>query len=301
MNTTSDSLTRPVQDLDPARDLVADPRPAHVADAALARIMDTPRPTPGRAGQAPSGRTVRKVALVGGLAAAATAGLFVMDVVREPGPLGSTAAWAAVPSTPDASELAAFADRCRDMQNLPGDATPSYWVVEDDGTQREMTAEEVAQLPPPLMTEQQAAQAKVVIAEQRGSSAYALLEADNGATFSCLGPLAEDDAWLAGGAEVGRPALADPRGILVVSSGDSGSTDRSIASVEGHVGADVASIVLHTVAQGEVTATVEDGRFAAWWPGPEWGVTAGPGSVAATVTYADGSAQETTLELRATP
>lgn len=126
MNTTSDSLTRPVQDLDPARDLVADPRPAHVADAALARIMDTPRPTPGRAGQAPSGRTVRKVALVGGLAAAATAGLFVMDVVREPGPLGSTAAWAAVPSTPtpaSSRRSPTGAGTCRTSQATPPRAT----------------------------------------------------------------------------------------------------------------------------------------------------------------------------------
>lgn len=41
-------------------------------------------------------------------------------------------------------------------------------------------------------------------------------------------------------------------------------------SVFGRVGPDVQSVTLHTVTAGDVTATVENGWFVAWWPGL-WG------------------------------
>jgi hypothetical protein len=48
-------------------------------------------------------------------------------------------------------------------------------------------------------------------------------------------------------------------------SGDAAGTTWSSI---GRVGSDVASVVINTVEQGPVTATIHDGYFAAWWPGP---------------------------------
>jgi hypothetical protein len=51
------------------------------------------------------------------------------------------------------------------------------------------------------------------------------------------------------------------------SGGTSDNTGTTYSSV-GRIGSDVASVVINTIQQGPVTATVHDGYFAAWWPGP---------------------------------
>jgi hypothetical protein len=72
--------------------------------------------------------------------------------------------------------------------------------------------------------------------------------------------------------------------------------------VTGTVGDGVVSVVLDTVAQGPVTATVVDRHFAAWWPDEH--VTdaaedrAGPGDElrGVTVTLRDGSVRDVPVE-----
>lgn len=94
-----------------------------------------------------------------------------------------------------------------------------------------------------------------------------------------------------------EPTLG-PRAVEVHGFGDAGSVEASTATFTGYVGEQVIGMVLHTRAQGEVTATISQQRFAAWWPGPEWGVEAHPFDIGidATLTYADGTAERIRLD-----
>jgi hypothetical protein len=114
---------------------------------------------------------------------------------------------------------------------------------------------------------QQGPALRVYVAEQRGS--WTLVYASNRSGTServCLlhhdkpfGTIGADgDAHTA--AEV--PADAAHGSIGGVMSGK----NSSMRSSTGIVGDDVERLVLHTRAQGPVTATINDGHYAAWWP-----------------------------------
>jgi hypothetical protein len=66
----------------------------------------------------------------------------------------------------------------------------------------------------------------------------------------------------------GPAVLLAPNTAEVTDSGYSSTSTGSTWSSIGRVGSDVASVVINTIEQGPVTATIHDGYFAAWWPGP---------------------------------
>jgi hypothetical protein len=63
-----------------------------------------------------------------------------------------------------------------------------------------------------------------------------------------------------------EPVTVDADGAFGSIGGVMGNDAESQRSSTGLVGADVVGLVLHTEAQGVVTATVNDGHYAAWWP-----------------------------------
>jgi hypothetical protein len=54
------------------------------------------------------------------------------------------------------------------------------------------------------------------------------------------------------------------------SGGSFGNANGTTYYVTGPVGSDVVSVVINTIEQGPVKATVRGGYFGAWWPGPAW-------------------------------
>lgn len=128
------------------------------------------------------------------------------------------------------------------------------------------------------------AQSRTFLVERRGDWTFVLLtgpgeKGRGGFQATCL--MKDSAAAVAGGPNTGgggggsarsydAPALVlAPNTAEVTDSGGSGddSTGSTYSSV-GRVGSDVASVVINTIEQGPVTATIHDGYFAAWWPGP---------------------------------
>jgi len=125
------------------------------------------------------------------------------------------------------------------------------------------------------------AQSHTFLVERRGDWTFVLLtgpgeKGRGGFQATCL---MKDDA-AAGGANTGgggggdavsydEPAVVlAPNTAEVTSMGGSSTSTGSTWASVGRVGSDVASVVINTIEQGPVTATVHDGYFAAWWPGP---------------------------------
>jgi hypothetical protein len=127
------------------------------------------------------------------------------------------------------------------------------------------------------------AQSHTFLVERRGVWTFVLLtgpgeKGRGGFQATCL--MKDSAAAVAGGPNTGGgggssarsydgPAvLLAPNTAEVTDSGYSSTSTGSIWSSIGRVGSDVASVVINTVEQGPVTATIHDGYFAAWWPGP---------------------------------
>jgi len=66
----------------------------------------------------------------------------------------------------------------------------------------------------------------------------------------------------------GPAVVLAPNMAEVTGGGGGGDETGTTYSSIGRVGSDVASVVINTIQQGPVTATIHDGYFAAWWPGP---------------------------------
>lgn len=76
------------------------------------------------------------------------------------------------------------------------------------------------------------------------------------------------------------------------------TTDGWITWASGYVGSDVTAVTAHMPAGPDVEATVDNGRFSIWWPGPEpKSDTPGLGEAwTYTVTLTDGTTRQTTGE-----
>ncbi len=95
-----------------------------------------------------------------------------------------------------------------------------------------------------------------------------------------------------------------PRDILVSSGGTGGSRNNLMSVLIGFVGTDVTGVTVHTAEHDDVTATVENGHVAAWWPGPRAVSVTDPQlgtTVNATVTYSDGTTEERRLDVGPNP
>ena len=253
----------------------------------LARILATdsagPVPTPVRTGLA---RWPRRRWVVACVALVAVGALVVAPgvianrpavvppgakpaVVAPRGIAGNTAfaSWTAKAKAMTPAETAAAGKKCTAQYSGPGGFGP--------GSDGKMVA-----------------QSHTVLVERRGVWTFVLLTGPGengrgGFQATCL--MKDSAAAVAGGPNTGGgggssarsydgPAvLLAPNTAEVTDSGyvtvpgvrsASGDAAGTTWSSIGRVGSDVASVVINTIEQGPVTATIHDGYFAAWWPGP---------------------------------
>jgi hypothetical protein len=265
---TADTMTAALRDLDPAPDPALTDTERQYADNTFARIIAAPIDDPLPVEPAQPRRRRTRLLLPGGLLGAAGA---VMTTLLLGG--GSAlASWTPTPEPLTPAETSAAAATCRADFGMP------------------------------------ASGAATLVAERRGKWTYVLISGPTG-EGSCL---MRNDV-------VGR----DPAGHGVLGSYDtdpgeaptvardrideSGSTASSVGRgwlredewltwTYGYVGSDVTGVTVHTPLGFDVEASVDNGRFAAWWPSDQ------PSSKhlevmdawSYTVTLADGSTRHAT-------
>jgi hypothetical protein len=268
MTITTD-LSDLLRTLDPARTSAPlDPAVGARAQALLDRTLALPAsgagtPSPRR------GRSPRRL-VAAGVAAAAVATAAVLAPAYIGG--AEATAWSAIPTaTADIAAERSCAAEVRSMR------------VPD-----EMGPVDLSRMMP-------------VLSDVRGPVVLVYLT-DGVSELSCY--VEDGQAGLAGSmANVGARPTVVPRGSVRCSGGSITRTGIGmVRAVTGTVGDGVVSVVLDTVAQGPVTATVVDRHFAAWWPDEH--VTdaaedrAGPGDElrGVTVTLRDGSVRDVPVE-----
>lgn len=262
---THHDLDTAVRSLDPATS-----DPGALAPETVRRILASPAPR--RRAARPARR--RRILLV---SAATCAGLVVAAVaaVGLLRPLPASATW-----TPTGTEVALDAPGVRQCEQ--------WWTVESTALEP-------------------------VFAEVRGDVTLVLGTDDQGRELLCTAHL-PSTAW-----SEGDPAYAEPTGgmtslVTVPPAGpaadgalvvfvdmtyeealpQNGWQSEGSVAVAGHVGDDVVSVVLETEA-GTVEATVQEGRFIAWWP-LDGEPTESSTDAVVTIERADGSARTATLE-----
>ncbi|MDA0636466.1 hypothetical protein OUY22_23870 [Nonomuraea sp. MCN248] len=272
----NDILDRTLRDLDPAvtpadLDTSTDPK----ARSLLARVVATdPMGVPAPTISSRRVLTARRLAMVsGGVAAGIAAALLL------PGVFGggtAMAAWTATPHTVSGDRAAEAQEKCLD--NARDDA-------------RRTTGREFGFRP--------------VVTEGRGP--WTLVYVNDGgshlAEITCL--LRDGDLVGSHGSTPGpgaQPLPPAPAGSARASLGaGTSSSEESVRTVTGRVGAGVVGLELATEAKGSVTATVTGGYFAAWWPdapmteerenASRWG-----GVTGVTTILQDGSRRSVSLE-----
>lgn len=262
--------TAALRDLDPAGAPVLTDAELERADATFARILATPGHDHGPEEAARPGRRWARLLVPVGLV-----GVGVTAMLFDGGP--AFASWTPEPEPVPAA--AGAAATCR-----------SAFGVSEEGEQ-------------------------VEIAERRGEWTYVLLAGPEG-TASCLMPEELVGHRVPGDHEVGffGSAGTDPAAPVtvardgIVETGSMGGSfplpgrwpfttrDGYVEWVDGHVGSDVTGVTVHPPVGPDVEASVDNGRYAAWWPrGEVQGDNPGAGGAwSYTVTLADGSTREVT-------
>lgn len=276
--------------LDPARgipdDLVKRPRARATLDAILAtQVAEAPaaaRRTPSAEDTAPARRTTstrhtpsagHTIPAVRGIPAirprrralryAVAAGVVGLAAIVGPAVLGGSTAyatWTATARPADAAEQARWGSLCQ-----------SAW------------------------TEQEYA---VRLVELRGRHAYAVLTGTNGAEATCLmTESASGSGIVTNGFAGSLPQSPDPSGLVTnsVRSHDD-ENGNTVFEVSGKAGTRVTSIVFEAAGM-DVTATLENGYFAAWWPAdtslvPRWG----PPDPKVRITLDDGTTRTVSIQ-----
>ncbi len=227
-----------------AADAALDPSQRLRADDMLERIIAAPvTPEDALVGVPRQRRFPRKVIWVPVAAAAVAVGSIVI-----PGLGGSAtayASWTSTPSAVAARDLEAVTQACRDKVAgySPGNGRPVF---------------DAATIP-------------VAIAERRGNFVAVLLHQDNpDYSVSCVAtnrPGSSDvDDLAAGASGSSGPALIPPAG-QITQGGIAQFADQPPASLtDGAAGPGVVGVTIHAGPQ-VITATVKNGRYAAWWPG----------------------------------
>lgn len=242
------------------RILSTDPAPAP-------RQHRTPASAAGR-GRTP-GKPARRIAVLGGLAAAVTAGLVVLPALSGGDPAFAT--WTAAPAGMSAQDSAAAVADCRESKKQVGDG---------------MYAGDVGS-------------AAVAIAERRGVWTTVVLTGQDGFSALCI----TDNAMNLFGrgmiGSVGKPAGYIGPGAreltaLALGTGTMSAGDISMAA--GTAGADIVGVSYKSRTREDVTATVSHGHFALWLPGDELRSASSDG-VEVQVTYRDGSTGTSRLRL----
>lgn len=235
-------------------------------DARLAERPALPDPAP----TAPR-RSLRRRLI--GLAAAAAAVSTAYVLLPGPGQGNAYASWTATPQAVADRDAAVAVEECRDAMRGP------FWARQKGGPE-----------------EFDPAAAGVGLTERRGDLVSVLLR-DEGPlkqlTANCVVALEEGAAsgkvegWGVGGSTGGPPVEADADGFYPGSMFQSGDRE-PLSMVDGSVGENVSGLTLHA---GDLTvqATIEDGRYAAWFPGRifpdrDWGPS-GQGGPVPILTY----------------
>jgi len=274
--TTSDALRGldPAADVDPQ--LASSPRAQQTLTRILATDSAGPALPPVRTGWArgPGRRwVVAGAALVGVGALVVVPGLIADRFAVSPAAKSAVvaprkiaintefASWTATGKAATPAEFAAGGKKCMSEYAGPGGVGP--------GSDGKMVA-----------------QAKTFLVERRGVWTFVILigpgeNGRGGFQASCLikdyaAATANGPDTSGGGGGGGQaasyeepPVVLAPNVVEVTTGGgcvgtESGSTCMSI----GRTGSDVASVIINTIERGPVTATIQDGYFAAWWPGP---------------------------------
>lgn len=220
--------------LDPARDAELDPRRY---ESTLARVLTVDRAgaTTAYAGTTRPRRRGRRrlIAIPAGLLAAVAA---VATVV---GGQPAYADWTPVPTPLSANDAAEASRSCLAHQGEPVESATD-----------------------------------VLIADRRGPWIYVLVQTSAQQETSCVmpealvgtAPSSTDRRMYAGGS---GEALVDPvaaRQVDVAIRSASSTDEGLFMLIEGRVGSEVAGVTVLTPTGKRVTASVHQGRFAAWWP-----------------------------------
>jgi hypothetical protein len=295
-HTVDTMTTAALRDLDPARTTVLTDAERERADATFARILATPSHDQTRShDQVPEeadrprrrrSRLLVPVALVG--AAAAVPALLFNG--------GSAfASWTSKPEPLTAGAATEVATTCLDALGAQKPPQSRGLAVPDQAE-------------------------RVVMAERRGEWTYVLITGPK-LEAACLLPddlIGEDfpPDHKKGGFSghyspdpEEAPTLARDGLVQTISMGDvvdgpglwPFGTDDYFVSVQGYVGSDVTGVTVHYPGVPDVQASVESGRFAAWWPaGPAKGRNLGE-AWTYTVTLADGSTRRTSCVSSTSP
>jgi hypothetical protein len=267
--TALDRTSATLRELDPAARTTLTEEERQRADALLARVLASPthEPTRTEIGQPPRRR--RRVLVP---AALLTAALVALSTAVGGG--SAFADWSAVPAALPPATAAVAATTCR-----------SGLDIRDPGV-------------------------RVVVGERRGGWTYVLLDGPGG-EGACLMP---DDLVGASGAAARRSgffgsydaehveAPTPERDSIVETESMTGSVTRpgrfsvrrvdgSFTWVTGYAGRDVTRVTVDPPAGPAVVASLQDGRFAAWWPtgGTRGGNPGTAGAWSYTVTLTDGT------------
>lgn len=118
--------------------------------------------------------------------------------------------------------------------------------------------------------------AEPLIAERRGEWTYVLIPLSGDLEASCImstdattdGTRPRDGVWL-GGAGDQPPLKAGARHLYRTVSGIGGTGEGLLSFTEGVAGRDVVGVTITTPRGMTVVASVDNGRYAAWWPAGE--------------------------------
>lgn len=273
----SDNLDGALRLLDRADHSVDSTTPRARADLDAILASEPARVTPPRlapraalAARAPKlSRPVRRVALLGGVAAAAAAVMVVTPALT--GGDQAFATWKATPQGMTAQEREQAGDACREVQaGGPGSAFVDRLDRSD-----------------------------TVVAERRGAWTTVMLSDVDGFGALCITDESAhrfDKAWIG---SVGIPSdyvAPGPRDLFATDLGMGTMSSGDISMAAGDAGPEVASVVYDSQSHGRVVATVAEGHFALWFPGDEL-LNASSDGVDVEVTYNDGTTDTVRLTL----
>lgn len=290
-----DDLLTALRSMDPA-----DPEASAGSDRArrdLTTILATRRDEPA-AGAAPAQavplrRPRRSRYLLSAAAAVVAVGVGLPAIA--PGP--AYAGWVAMPSPAPVPVARDAEEQCRQMWVDSGAYDPARAAIVDDPDLVDTSTPDPQTL-------------RALLTEKRGPWTFTVMVGPEGQLGDCL----QNHSWVpfsgrgsSGGSLSGIPATPAPQGAdvdLAIGSALSGGSTmgpfqrdhQSMAYMYGRAGEDVRSVVLHTPEQGDVTASVQNGVWAAWWPQDE---ARYPEGTTATVVAADGTSREVDLDAAA--
>ena len=270
----NDEVAATLRSLDPA-DHHVDPANARARADLHAILATDPTPHPRQRPWSPStgadrpqrpARIIRRVVLVAGMVAAVTAGLVVLPSLT--GGDQAFATWTAAPAGMSAREQAEAVTDCQGQAHADDYAT-------------ELSSAD------PVVVERRGVWTTVVLAGADGFSAMCITDDSAGLfTNDMIGSIGTPAHYAA---PEPRELFATDLGMGTVSAGD-------ISLIAGAAGSDVVDVVYHSRTHGDVTATVNRGHFALWFPGDELMYASSDG-VELEVTYRDGTTTTSRLTL----